>query len=45
MFKRIFWNNPTEVAVTLNAYVCLQGGGGGGGRGLRGEGSWVKNWS
>ena len=26
MFKRIFWNNPAAVAVTLNAYICLQGG-------------------
>ena len=33
VFKRIFWNNSTAEAVTLNAYICLQGRGG------------LKNWS
>ena len=28
MFKRIVWKDSTAVAVTLNAYICLQGGGG-----------------
>ena len=28
MFKIIFWNNPMAVAVTLNAYICLQEEGG-----------------
>ena len=27
MFKKIFWNNPTAVTVTLNVYICLQGEG------------------
>ena len=28
VFKRIFWNNPTTVTVTINAYICLKVGGG-----------------
>ena len=28
VFKRIFWNKPTVVTVTLNAYICVQGEGG-----------------
>ena len=28
MFKRIVWKDSTAVAVTLNVYICLQGGGG-----------------
>ena len=27
VFHRFFWNNPTAEAVTLNAYICLQGRG------------------